>query len=200
MGISREQAETLVNQVQQSHRLLAGFYKRILPAIDNLASQFGASFWYWKPTAFDRPCGSSTRPSSKWAWDFLPLVAATLVYVKNDDGEQKSDLMMEFQLRSDPAVLREERLQKGQPDPTALPDIEPSLRVFLFRPAEGSEVDLKSEWEMLDYSTKEPGVVTSPTENIEAMWLETSLADFIHSPHKLEAQIASFAETVKTVA
>lgn len=115
------------------------------------------------------------------------------------NGEQKSDLMMEFQLRSDPAVLRELRPPKGQPDPTALPDIEPSLHLYLFRPAEGSEADLKSEWEMLEYSAEEPGVVASPTENIEAIWLETSLADFIHSPHKLEAQIASFAETVKTV-
>lgn len=198
MGISREQAETLVNQVQQSHRLLAGFYKRILPAIDNLANQFGAGFWYWGPTNFDRPCGSSTKPSGKWAWDFLPLVSATLVYVRNDEGNmRKSDLVMEFQLRNDPAVLRELRVQKGQPDPTSMPVIEPSLRVYLYRPIADSDADLKREWEQVSHPSGEAGVVTDLTNNLQATWLEAPLANFIHSPHELGEQITSFAELVK---
>jgi len=82
MFMNHDQAELLVTQVQHAHRLLAGFYQRILPAIDNLAGHYNATFWYWEPSEFSRPCGASIRPSSKWAWDFLPLVATRLVYVR----------------------------------------------------------------------------------------------------------------------
>lgn len=201
MGISREQAETLVNQVQQSHRLLAGFYKRILPAIDNLANQFGAGFWYWRPTSFDRPCSSTTRPSSKWAWDFLPLVTATLVYVRNDEGYiRKSDLVMHFQLCNDPAVLPELRTQKGQPDPTTIPVIEPFLRVYLYRPIEDSDADLYHEWEKVSPPEGAAGIITDIAYNFQAMWLEIPLADFVHAPLGFEEQIASFSQRVKPTA
>jgi len=44
--MNHDQAELLVTQVQHAHRLLAGFYQRILPAIDNLAGHYNATFWY----------------------------------------------------------------------------------------------------------------------------------------------------------
>lgn len=194
MFMSHDEAELLVTQVQHAHRLLAGFYQRVLPAIDNLAGHYNATFWYWEPSEFSRPCGTSTRPSSKWAWDFLPLVATRLVYVKNEAGGMRSDdLVMEFHLRCDPAVLREERdlrQERGQPDPTSLPPISPTLKVYLYRPLAELDTDLKQAWEEAEHPSGSPKIFHSVAENLEGAWLEIPLAEFACSPQGLSNEIS----------
>lgn len=194
MHMNHDQAELLVTQVQKAHRLLAGFYQRILPAIDNLAGQYNTTFWYWEPSEFSKPCGTSTRPSSKWAWDFLPLVATTLVYVKNEEGGMRTDdLVMEFHLRCDPSVLREQRdlrQEKGQPDPTSLPPISPSLKVYLYRPLTALDTDLKQAWEEAAPPSGEPRAFRSVGKNLQGAWLEIPLAEFVSSPQGLSNEIS----------
>ncbi|AZF40504.1 hypothetical protein C4J87_0313 [Pseudomonas sp. R1-43-08] len=189
MDMSRDQAVSLVNQVQRSHRLLAGFYKRILPALDDLASSFGASFWYWGPISFDRPCKSSTKPSSKWAWDFLPLIATQFVYIRSDDGNQAA---IELQLRTDPSVLPELRLYKGQPNPTNLPDATPVLRIYLYWLKANSSADIKSEWEQAEHPAGEADSISTLTDDMEGTWLEVPLANFILAPQDAVSLISKF--------
>ncbi len=51
-----EQTTQLVTQLQQAHRLAAGFYQRILPLFDQIASQaLDAEFWYWEPSENSPP-------------------------------------------------------------------------------------------------------------------------------------------------
>lgn len=187
MDMNRDQAASLANQVQRSHRLLAGFYKRMLPALDDLASTFGTTFWYWGPLSFDRPCNSSTKPSSKWAWDFLPLIAAKFVYIRNDDGNQAA---IELQLRIDPSVLPEARPKKGQPNPTDLPEVTPILRIYLYWLKANSSTDIKSEWDKAEYPAGEADSTSFLTDDLKGTWLEVPLADFMQASQETVALIS----------
>lgn len=45
--LNSNQAINLVTQLQQAHRLAAGFYRRILPLFDLIANQaLDAKFWF----------------------------------------------------------------------------------------------------------------------------------------------------------
>ncbi|WP_405119758.1 hypothetical protein [Pseudomonas leptonychotis] len=187
MDMNRDQAASLANQVQRSHRLLAGFYKRMLPALDDLASNFGANFWYWGPISFDRPCNSSTKPSSKWVWDFLPLIAAQFVYTRNDDGNQAA---IELQLRIDPSVLPGARPNKGQPNPSNLPEMTPTLRIYLYWLKANSSTGIKSEWDKAEHPAGEANSTSSLTDDLRGTWLEVPLADFMQAPQETVALIS----------
>ena len=109
----------------QAHRLAAGFYQRILPLFDQIASQaLDAEFWYWEPSENSRPCRSGTRPSSSWAWDYLPLFASNHAYRdRNGDTALKGDKTLIFRLYIDDDFRQNSTLRastKGQPDPLQL--------------------------------------------------------------------------------
>ncbi|MGH1411240.1 MAG: hypothetical protein ACRAUW_17310 [Aeromonas sp.] len=120
-----EHTTQLVTQLQQAHRLAAGFYQRILPLFDQIASQaLDAEFWYWEPSESSRPCRSGTRPSSSWAWDYLPLFASNHAYRdRNGDTALKGDKTLIFRLYIDDDFRQNSTLRtstKGQPDPLQL--------------------------------------------------------------------------------
>lgn len=187
MDVSHEQATVLVNQVQRSHRLLAGFYQRILPSLDDISASFGANFWYWSPIAFDRPCMGSTKPSRKWGWDYLPMVASQFLYVRSDTTDP---VFIELRLHTDPAILPGQRSPKGEPAPANLPDAEPALRIYLYWLVPGSSVDIKSEWEEVEHPGGEADSVTRLSENLWGTWMDIPLADHIVAPQETIARIS----------
>ena len=133
----------LVTQLQQAHRLAAGFYQRILPLFDQIASQaLDAEFWFWEPSETSRPCRSGTRPSSSWAWDYLPLFASNHAYRDWDgDTAQQGDKTLVFRLFLDHDFRRTSSLRagvKGQPDPLQL-NGQAIVEVTLFRCLENSD-------------------------------------------------------------
>ncbi|MFP3534859.1 hypothetical protein SB763_36520, partial [Burkholderia sp. SIMBA_042] len=67
MGLSIEDAEKMVEQLQFAHRISVAFYKRILPTLDNIASELDCQFRYWEPMHTSMPGRGTTQPSTKWA-------------------------------------------------------------------------------------------------------------------------------------
>ncbi|WKC46937.1 hypothetical protein [Pseudomonas veronii] len=189
MDMTREQATSLVNQVQNSHRLLAGFYRRLLPALDEMAAKFGAGFWFWDPINFDRPCRSATKPSSKWAWDYLPLLNAQFVYARTDEEQQA---VIQFQLHTDPSVLKRNRQSNGQPDPLSLPDVTPAIRIYAYWLNESSVEDIKQQWEEAEYPKGDAFSISTLTSELQGTWWEVDLADFVVAPQGTEAAIGKF--------
>jgi hypothetical protein len=192
MDISREQALTLVQQLQQAHRLSAGFYQRVFVALDNLANTFDAQFWYWGPLCFSRPCSQYKWPGDNWSWDLLPMVTSTFVFVANADADSaRPGCLLECQLLIDPAVLPEHREKNVRPDPANLPAVEPQLKVYLCWPKADAGADLKAAWEEVEYPSFATGESQDLGKGVQGTWLEVPLADFIVAPKQLEDRIRS---------
>ncbi|MEA9429199.1 hypothetical protein [Aeromonas caviae] len=155
-----EQTTHLVTQLQQAHRLAAGFYQRILPLFDQLASQaLDADFWFWEPSENGRPCRSGTRPSSSWAWDYLPLFASDHGYRDWDsDTAEKGDVTLVFRLYTDHDFRRTSSLRagvKGQPDPLQL-NGQAIVEVSLFRCLENSDKNFDELWRPVPWPLHQP--------------------------------------------
>ncbi|MFB2891301.1 hypothetical protein ACEUB2_07820 [Aeromonas veronii] len=155
-----EQTTQLVTQLQQAHRLAAGFYQRILPLFDQIASQaLDAEFWFWEPSETSRPCRSGTRPSSSWAWDYLPLFASDHGY-RNWDCEtaKKGDTSLVFRLYIDHEFRHDSSSRsgvKGQPDPLQL-DGQAVVEVSLFSCLQDSDKHFGELWRPLPWPLHQP--------------------------------------------
>ncbi len=154
-----EQTTHLVTQLQQAHRLAAGFYQRILPLFDQIASQaLDAEFWYWEPSENSRPCRSGTRPSSSWAWDYLPLFASNHIYRDWDgDTAQQGDETLVFRLYIDDSFRQDSSLRtrvKGQPDPLEL-DGQAVVEVSLFRCLQDSDKHFDELWRRVPWPARQ---------------------------------------------
>ncbi|MCL6742280.1 hypothetical protein [Kosakonia sp. R1.Fl] len=155
-----EQATHFVIQLQQAHRIVAAFYQRILPLFDNLASQaMDADFWYWYPSETSRPCRTFTRPSSSWAWDFLPIFASEHAYKNWDsDTTKKGDETLVFRLWVDDDFRFSSPLRAGkksQPNPLQL-DGQGIVEVILVRSLEDSERDFDNLWNDMPWPALQP--------------------------------------------
>jgi hypothetical protein len=155
-----EQTTQLVTQLQQAHRLAAGFYQRILPLFDQIASHaLDAEFWFWEPSENSRPCRSGTRPSSSWAWDYLPLFASDHGY-RNWDSEtaKKGDTSLVFRLYIDHEFRHDSSSRsgvKGQPDPLQL-DGQAVVEVSLFSCLQDSDKHFGELWRPLPWPLHQP--------------------------------------------
>lgn len=152
-----EQAKQLVGQLAQAHRLSVGFYQRILPLFDQLASEAAdANFWYWRPTETNTPCRSSSRPSGSWAWDFVPLFASTHVYRSQDgDAVTKGSKVLAFRLYIDDAFKKKSPQRqniKGMPDPLTLEPGTPIVEVCLYRCVMESDKPFDTVWDALPWA------------------------------------------------
>ena len=155
-----EHTTQLLTQLQQAPRPAAGLYQRILPLFDQIASQaLDAEFWYWKPSENSRPCRSGTRPSSSWAWDYLPLFASTHCYRDwGGDTAGKNDITLAFRLYIDSDFRHTSVLRagvKGQPDPLQL-DGQAIVEVSLFRCLEDSDKHFDELWRPVPWPLHQP--------------------------------------------
>lgn len=135
MEMSKEDAEIIVGQLQQAHRISVAFYRRILPTLDMIANQLECSFLNWKPLITSLP-SRRTQPSKSWAWDYVPLYASTHTY-KHVRGELKTgpdDFAIVFDLYIEDSFADEKFLANGQPDAIEMPIGQAVLKVYLYRP------------------------------------------------------------------
>lgn len=182
-----EQATHFVTQLQQAHRIVAAFYQHILPLFDNLASQaMDADFWYWYPSETSRPCRTFTRPSSSWAWDFLPIFASEHAYKNWDsDTTKKGDETLVFRLWVDDDFRFSSPLRAGkksQPNPLQL-DGQGIVEVILVRSLEDSERDFDNLWNDMPWPAHQPDWKQSEVCNLlEACSKHVSLAQLLTNP------------------
>ncbi|HHP5493997.1 hypothetical protein ACU6QH_08050 [Aeromonas veronii] len=102
------QARSLVTQVRHAHRLLEGFYERILPQLDKLASEAAnANFRFWGSMEGEGIGKSTSKPSSRAAWSFLPLFQSFYCYQRGGQSEhaKQGDIVLYFRLNTDDAFI-----------------------------------------------------------------------------------------------
>lgn len=137
MEVTPAEAEKIVSQVQTAHRLLAAYYQRLLGRLDAIGTQFGLGFMEWDTLETDRPCRSSTQPSTKWVWDFLPLYAFSCTYRRSSGKRvRRGDVVLAFEIYTDGAFEESER-KKARitrcPDPFTLPYGEGYVVAYVYR-------------------------------------------------------------------
>lgn len=186
MDVTPEQAQKLVADVQIAHRLVVGFYERLLPTFDSLSDNLGFDFWFWSPTETSRPCGENTRPTKNWLWDMVPLFAAEHAYRKVNGKRLKvGDMALSFNVYIDDnfnSDVREVLGHKGKPDPILLPLGKGTIAVDLYRATKRSNESFEQAWENANEPTPELSSWHSVHPNMQAVALRVLLADFISEP------------------
>lgn len=185
MSETLDQAEKLVGQLAQAHRLCVGFYQRILPQFDQVAiAAADAHFWYWKPSENGMPCRGSSRPSDSWAWDFVPLFASTYAYRSHDgDAVKLGSKVVVFRLYIDDAFKKDSqqrRALKGEPDPLSLATGTPLVDVCLYRCVMESDKSFGVIWNELPWAEPSDDWCSTPDiSEFEFCARHVPLAEFI---------------------
>lgn len=183
MGLNKEDAVKIVEQLQHAHRISVAFYKRILPTLDNIASALNCQFRYWEPLHTSMPGRGTTQPSTKWAWDFTPLFAFHQVYWRTDGVEaQPSDVGLSLSIYVDDGFTPENRKKigvVGQPDAVTLPPGRGIFQAYVYRPQEASSRPFSELWSEAWDVSGESGKIEKVGENMQAIWFEWPLADVL---------------------
>ncbi|MFH0267299.1 hypothetical protein [Vibrio rumoiensis] len=113
--IETQNVDELFLQVRTAHRLLAAYYQRLLPTVEQIASNNGTNFWFWYTCRFSK---TARNPFSNWKWDMLPASIPSYVFKSIDSFEsvKKGDLILEFIVINDSGIRDEPR----RPEPDAL--------------------------------------------------------------------------------
>jgi len=131
----------LFSQIRTAHRLLAAYYQRLLPTIDEIANSLELDFYGWHPSEHGGPCRFSSNIMDRWQWDLLPANCTRYVFF---NAEKKNEIrvgkyMIEFHVISDSGILTENwKSPNIQPDAldlsVSVERAQSVLRVHLYAP------------------------------------------------------------------
>ncbi len=181
MELTKENADSIVSQVQQAHRISVGFYRRILPTLDLVSDQLGCSFWYWEPMHTARPGKNKSQPSKSWAWDYVPLFASAHVYrhVSGDNRTELSDYGIRFELYIEDSFCPEKWEGNLQPDAVFMPKGNAVLRAFVYSPTDTFADSFDVLWEEEAEIPTELGTWKKISEHWNGIELEWPLSELI---------------------
>lgn len=193
----------LVRQTQIAHRLVAGFYQRLLPTIKQLAQQLELTFGEWEPYVTKRPCQKSQDPTSRWAWDMVPMMASSHSYLRtNGNTSEVGDVALDLYIFLDNNYSDQDWEQWGvgeglEPDAIQLPIGQPVVEIYLGRCDQRSDMPLKQLWMSageLDENESTIGHWQSISSHINAIYLKKTLTEFIAQPEDTVAQLRTLLE------
>lgn len=132
-------SDDLFLQVRTAHRLLAAYYQRLLPTIEQIAKDLDTDYYFWTPKEFDRTCQLTSDPFSRWKWDMLPALSTYYVFknVKDVNQIRVGEYLVEFMVDSDSGVASD--IGNGnEPDalnlPTSVDDASSILKISIYAP------------------------------------------------------------------
>ncbi|MCL1047517.1 hypothetical protein L2737_19635 [Shewanella electrodiphila] len=138
------ETDELFTQVRTAHRLLAAFYQRLLPSIEQIAKGLDVDFYTWSPKEFGRPAQLSTNPFDRWGWDMLPALSTYYVFkhVEDNNKVRVGEYLVEFLVETD-TVVKSDLANGAEPDALNLPqnvgDAKSTLKISVYAPCENSE-------------------------------------------------------------
>lgn len=206
-GKAPKQIPDLVTQLQQAHILAAGFYQRILPQFDWIASDaLFNEFWEWNPCETKRPGQQETQPSSRWAWDYLPLFASAHDYrERNDDRAQQGDKALIFRLYIDDDFRKDSSLRarsngESEPDPLQMSG-KAVVEVNLYRCRQSSNTLLSDLIKKAGWPAPQPDHwrQSASCQELEVCSKHLPLAELLADPNKVSEWIKDRSATVQTV-
>ncbi|MEZ9628569.1 hypothetical protein AB4304_03565 [Vibrio breoganii] len=153
--MTNQSSDDLFVQVRTAHRLLAAYYQRVLPKIEQVALDVNANYWFWNPYRFGSPGQTNANPFKKWQWDLLPAVSSRYVFksVSKLEVLTKGDYIVEFLFLNDSGV--EQDFGRSQPDALKLEqNVEQAtstLKIGIYRAIESNEQGFEPQWNSVDY-------------------------------------------------
>ncbi len=193
MGRQEDDVDKLVSDVQVAHRLVVGFYQRLLPALDELAGSVQCDFWYWEPMWTARPPAAATRPTKKWLWDMVPLFASTHGYKRAGGGAmQLGDLALIFDIEIDESFSPDGRKtagMRGNPDAILLPIGHATFNLSAYRAVGGSEHTFETVWNDAREPEETGWQRVHGTEPMEGQRWSMGLAEFVRDSSVLAKQV-----------
>lgn len=191
--------DALVAQAQIAHRLVVGFYQRLLPTINQVAKELEFTLWEWDPSVTDRPCKKKLDPADHWAWDMVPMLASNFLYLRtNGATTEVGDAVLNMYVSFDSNFSSEE--WEDEPDATQFPIGAATVEIYLTRCDKRSDKTLEQLWEeageMDDEET--PGGWQPISQHLNTIFLKKSLANYIASPQDTIAQIRTLLDGTTT--
>ena len=193
--------DDLVSQAQVAHRLLAGFYQRLLPTINQVAQQLQLNFYEWEPTVTSRPCRKSSNPADSWAWDMLPMMAHIQRFMRSENRESAvGDITLDFFVTFDSNYSDDGDWSKWQvsknkePDATSTPIGRALVELYLGRCEKHHKSGLKELWMNANDLNEEEqwiGRWQNIGTHFNAVYLKLTLAEFIANPQAVVEQVKS---------
>lgn len=191
--------DDLVSQAQIAHRLLAGFYQRLLPTVQQVAQQLQLNFYEWEPTVTSRPCRKSSNPADSWAWDMLPITAHIQRFMRSESRESAvGDIALDFFFTFDSNYSNHDDWRKWQvsknkePDATSMPIGQALVELYLGRCEKHHKSGLKELW-MNAKDLNEEEALIGRWQNIgphfNAVYLKMTLGEFIANPQNVVEQV-----------
>ncbi len=132
-------SDDLFVQIRTAHRLLAAYYQRLLPTIEQIAKGLDVDFYFWIPKEFNRPCQLTSNPFSRWKWDMVPALSTYYVFknVKDVNQIRVGEYLVEFLVESDTGVASD-IANRNEPDalnlPTSVDDASSILKISIYAP------------------------------------------------------------------
>lgn len=139
--------DDLFLEIRTAHRLLAAYYQRLLPTIEDIANAINVNFYCWVPSDFSAPAKQNSNPFSRWSWDLLPANCTRYVFHNAVDNNRVclGELMIEFFVISDSGTQLENipNSNRNQPDALNLPisvaKATSTLKIHLYAPFQSQE-------------------------------------------------------------
>ncbi|CAM2928999.1 hypothetical protein [Moritella viscosa] len=185
--------DDLFVQVRTAHRLLAAYYQRLLPTIEQIAHDANTEFYFWAPVRFNKP---GRNPFKKWQWDLLPAESTRYVF-KHINDEAKvtiSDYIVEFIVINDSGINDEQC--KGQPDPlnlkVSVDEAQSILRISIYRAITSVDTGFYDRWESGRYPDYSTSVDLELDNGFVKFGFETPLESLM-----TESGVASIKETIE---
>ena len=141
--------DDLFLEIRTAHRLLAAYYQRLLPTIEDLANAINVNFYCWQPSEFYPLARRTSNPFTEWGWSLLPAICTRYVFHNAVDNRRVriGELMVEFVVISDSGIVSEDTQNghKEQPDAlnlsTSLTEATSTLKIHLLTPYKNNDID-----------------------------------------------------------
>ncbi|TCN30217.1 hypothetical protein [Sinorhizobium americanum] len=149
MSIDERSLSASLVDVRHAYRLLWDFQRRVLDTLKFVAQQFPErEFYQWQNNAVDAVPPARSDPTDYWAWSFLPLYHASVLYSRGGEGRAHpkiGDWLLEVRIMADTGWdFHDNRIE---PDPsrfTGVDDAESKLSIMVFKCID--EVSDKENW------------------------------------------------------
>jgi len=197
--------DDLFLEIRTAHRLLAAYYQRLLPTIDDIANAVDVNFYRWESSEFTHPVGKSSNPCMDWGWNFLPANCTRYIFhnAVNNNQVRVGELMIEFHVISDSGILLKDipNGTRNEPDALNLPksvtEATSTLKIHLLTPYKNNDIDWYKgiHQECPDpIITEEPNAKKEDDINFYTSGFEIPLSDLMadNAVEKISARIETY--------
>jgi len=167
-------------QIRTAHRLLAAYYQRLLPTIEQISIHFETDYWFWETCRFSK---TARNPFTNWKWDMLPATIPRYVFknINSLKSLSKGDFILEFIVINDTGIRDESK--KTEPNALDLKvdvtEANSTLKLNVYTSHDEREEDFYQYWNQLSYPKPNNDLICTWEKGFVTTAFEVPLSDLI---------------------